>query len=42
MRHGTYSGAFTIGAVVLAITLVLLLITYATVKKTQKEHWVAE
>lgn len=39
---GTYSGAFTIGAVVLAITLVLLLITYATVKKTQKEHWVAE
>lgn len=39
---GTYSGAFTIGAVVAAVTLVLLMITYATAKKTKAEHWVAE
>lgn len=39
---GTYSGAFTIGAVVIAVTLVLLMITYATAKKTKAEHWVAD
>lgn len=39
---GSYAGAFTVGAVVMAITLALILITYATVKKTQQEHWVAE
>ena len=38
---GTYSGAFTIGAVVTAITLVLILVTYATAKKTREAHWEA-
>ena len=38
---GTYSGAFTIGAVVAAITLVLILVTYATAKKTREAHWEA-
>lgn len=36
---GSYSGAFTIGAVIAAITMVLILITYVTAKKTQKAHW---
>ena len=35
---GSYSGAFTIGAVIAAITMVLILITYVTAK-TQKAHW---
>lgn len=39
---GTYSGAFTIGAIVAAVTLVLLLVTYVTAKKTKEQHWVSE
>ena len=38
---GSYSGAFTIGAVIAAITMVLILITYVTAKKTKEEHWEA-
>lgn len=38
---GTYSGAFTIGAIVAAVTLVLILVTYATSKKTREAHWEA-
>ena len=38
---GTYSGAFTIGAVVAAVTLALILVTYVTAKKTKAAHWEA-
>lgn len=38
---GSYSGAFTMGAVVFAITLALILISYATAKKTKEAHWEA-
>lgn len=38
---GSYSGAFTVGAVVFTITLALILISYATAKKTKEAHWEA-
>lgn len=38
---GTYSGAFTLGAAVALITLILILISYATAKKTKETHWEA-
>lgn len=38
---GTYAGAFTIGAVIAAITLVLFLIGYAVSKSTKEKHWEA-
>lgn len=36
---GSYSGAFTVGAVVFAITLVLILISASAAKKTKEAHW---
>ena len=38
---GTYSGAFTIGAVVAVITLCLLLVSMALSKGLKEKHWVA-
>lgn len=36
---GSYSGAFTVGAVVFALTLVLILVSAALAVKTKKAHW---
>ncbi len=36
---GSYSGAFTVGAVVFALTLVLILASAALAAKTKKAHW---
>ena len=38
---GSYSGAFTVGAVVFALTLVLILVSAALAAKTKKAHWEA-
>lgn len=36
---GSYSGAFTVGAVVMVITLALILVSCAAANKTKKAHW---
>ena len=36
---GSYSGAFTVGAVVMVITLILILVSCAAAKKTKEAHW---
>lgn len=38
---GSYSGAFTVGAVVMVITLILVLVSCAAAKKTREAHWEA-
>lgn len=38
---GSYSGAFTVGAVVFAVTLVLVLASCSFAKNTRKHHWEA-
>lgn len=36
---GSYSGAFTVGAVVMVVTLILILLSNMAAKKTKEAHW---